>query len=70
MAIPDHYDVWGRGRYEGAVTISVIIHGFSDSGGHVPGVDPIIAAMTGRIRTRIDPDTNVAYYLGIREKPV
>jgi hypothetical protein len=29
-----------------------------------------MAAMPGRIRTRIDPDANVAYYLGIREKPV
>jgi hypothetical protein len=70
ISIPDHYDAWGRGRYEGAVTIGVIIHGFSDSGGHRPGVDPIMAAMPGRIRTRIDPDANVAYYLGIREKPV
>ena len=70
ISIPDHYDAWGRGRYEGAVTIGVIIHGFSDSGGHGPGVDPIMAAMPGRIRTRIDPDANVAYYLGIREKPV
>jgi hypothetical protein len=51
------------------VTIGVIIHGLSESGEHGPGVDPIMAVMPGRIRTRIDPHANVAYYLGIREKP-
>ena len=69
IAIPDHYDAWGRGRYEGAMTIGVIVHGFSSSGGHGPGVNPIMAALPGRIRTRLDPHANVAYYLGIREKP-
>lgn len=69
IAIPDHYDAWGRGRYEGAVTIGVIIHGFSSSGGHGPGVNPIMAALPGRLMTKMDPDANIAYYLGIRERP-
>lgn len=69
VAITDHYDFWGRGRYKGAVTIGVVIHGFSDSAGHGPGMNPILSSLPGRIKTRIDPDANTAYYLGIRKKP-
>lgn len=69
VAIRDHYDVHGRGRYPGAVTIGVIVHGFSNLSGHGPGVDPILSALPGKIRLRIDPNANIAYYLGIRAKP-
>ena len=69
IAITDHYDAWGRGRYVGAVTIGVIIHGFSSGGGHGPGVNPIMAAMPDRIETIMDPAANIAYILGLREKP-
>lgn len=69
VAIENHYDYYGRGRYEGAVTIGVVIHGWSDYAGHGPGVNPVLSALPGKINTRIDPDANTAYYLGIREKP-
>ncbi len=69
VAIRDHYDFYGRGRYRGAVTIGVVIHGFSNMAGHGPGLDPMLSALPGRMRTRIDPDANTAYYLGIRPKP-
>ena len=69
VAIQDHYDYYGRGRYEGAMTIGVVIHGWSDISGHGPGLDPIISALPGRVDIRIDPDANIAYYLGIKEKP-
>jgi len=69
VAIRDHYDFYGRGRYEGAVTIGVVIHGFSDMSGHGPGLNPILSALPGKIKVRIDPDANTAYYLGIRAKP-
>jgi hypothetical protein len=69
VAIRDHYDVYGRGRYKGAVTIGVIVHGFSNLAGHGPGVDPIMSALPGKIRIRIDPNANTAYYLGIRPRP-
>ena len=69
VAIRDHYDYWGRGRYKGAVTIGVVIHGFSDSSGHGPGVNPVLSAMPGKIKTKIDPNANTAYYLGIKPKP-
>jgi hypothetical protein len=65
VAIRDHYDFWGRGRYEGAVTIGVCIHGFSDSAGHGPGLNPVLSALPGKIKTVIDPHANTAYYLGI-----
>jgi hypothetical protein len=70
VAIQDHYDCYGRGRYEGAITIGVVIHGWSDIAGHGPGLDPILSALPGRIKVKIDPDANTAYYLGIKEKPV
>lgn len=69
VAIRDHYDFYGRGRYKGAVTIGVVIHGFSDMAGHGPGLNPILSALPGKIKTRIDPNANTAYYLGIRAKP-
>jgi hypothetical protein len=69
VAIRDHYDYWGRGRYEGAVTIGVVIHGFSNMAGHGPGINPIMSALPGRIKTKIDPNANTAYFLGIRPKP-
>lgn len=66
VAIRDHYDYYGRGRYEGAITIGVVIHGFSDYSGHGPGVNPILSALPGRIKTRIDPQANMARILGIK----
>jgi len=69
IAIRDHYDYYGRGRYEGAVTIGVCIHGWSDLAGHGPGLNPVLSALPGKIKTRINPHANIAYYLGIKEKP-
>jgi hypothetical protein len=69
VAIKGHYDVYAPGRYEGAVTIGVVIHGFSDLAGHGPGLNPILSALPGKIKTRIDPNANTAYYLGIRPVP-
>lgn len=69
VAIRDHYDFYGNGRYEGAVTIGVCIHGWSDDAGHGPGLNPILSALPGKIKTRLDPHANTAYYLGIKSKP-
>jgi len=57
VAIRDHYDFYGRGRYEGAVTIGVCIHGFSKSAGHGPGLNPVLSALPGTIKTVIDIQT-------------
>lgn len=69
VAIRDHYDFYGDGRYEDAVTIGVCIHGFSESAGHGPGLNPVLSALPGRIKNEIDPHANIAYYLGILTKP-
>ena len=69
VAILDAYDVYGPGRYEGAVTIGTVIHGFSNFAGHGPGINVVLSALPGKIKTRIDPNANIAYYLGIKEKP-
>ncbi len=69
VAIRDAHDAYAPGRYAGAVTIGTVIHGFSDMAGHGPGVNPILSAMPGRIKTKIDPNANTAYYLGIRARP-
>lgn len=69
VAIRDHSDVYSPGRHVGAVTIGTVIHGFSEMAGHGPGVNPIISAMPGRIKVKIDPNANIAYYLGLRPRP-
>jgi len=69
VAIRDHLDVYSPGRHVGAVTIGTVIHGFSDMAGHGPGVNPILSAGPGRIKVKIDPNANIAYYLGIKKRP-
>jgi hypothetical protein len=69
VAIRDHYDFYGNGRYAGAVTIGVCIHGWSQDAGHGPGLNPILSALPGKIKTKLDPYANTAYYLGIKSKP-
>ncbi len=69
VAIRDHYDYYGTGRYEGAVTIGVCIHGWSDYAGHGPGLNPVISALPGKIKIKIDANSNVVYALGIKTKP-
>jgi len=69
VALKDQLNWWGRGYYKGAITIGIIIHGWSYHAGHGPGVTTIMSARPGKIVTKIDPDANIAYYLGTREKP-
>jgi hypothetical protein len=69
VAIRDHYDYYGRGRYKGAITIGVVIHGWSDLAGHGPGVNPILSALPGKVKTKLDTNANIAYYLGIKPRP-
>lgn len=69
VVLKDQLNWWGRGYYKGAVTIGVIIHGWSYSAGHGPGVTTLLSSKSGKIVPKIDPDANIAYYLGIRDKP-
>jgi len=29
----------------------------------------VISALPGRIKTKLDPNANIAYYLGLRKRP-
>lgn len=69
VALRDQLCIYGRGYYKGATTIGVIVHGASDFAGHGPGVNPILSANEGRIKTRSDPNANIAYYLGLKKPP-
>jgi len=69
VALKDQLNMWGRGYYKDAVTIGIVIHGWSNIAGHGPGVTTILSAMSGKISTVKDPNANIAYYLGIRERP-
>lgn len=66
VCLRDQLNWWGRGYYKGAVTIGVVIHGWSYSAGHGPGVTTILSSMDDTIVPKIDPDANIANYLGIR----
>lgn len=66
VALRDQLNLWGRGYYKGAVSIGVVVHGWSHSMGHGPGVSTIIGAMPGRVETRVDPDANLVNLLGLR----
>jgi hypothetical protein len=69
VAVENQDHSWGRGFYEGAVTIGLIIHGDSAWTGHGPGVLDLMSSRSGGIVTREDPDANIAWRLGIRERP-
>ena len=67
VLLQDQLCMNGRGYYKGSMTIGTIIHGWSDSAGHGPGVNPLLSTIGGRIRTVIDPRANTARYLGLRD---
>lgn len=69
VCLRDQLNWWGRGYYEGAVTIGVVIHGWSYTAGHGPGVTTMLCSKDDTIVPEIDPDANIAYYLGVKEKP-
>jgi hypothetical protein len=67
VLLEDQLCLNGRGYYKGAMTIGTIIHGWSDSAGHGPGVDPLLSTKDDRIRVVIDPRANTARYLDLRD---
>jgi hypothetical protein len=69
VALRDQLCTNGRGYYKGALTIGVIVHGASDYAGHGPGVNPILTTSSGRITTKLEPNANIAYYLGLKKVP-
>ncbi len=56
---------YGKGYYKGAITIGVITSGACDVAGHGPGVLALASSKKGKIKPRLDPDANIAKYLGL-----
>ncbi|MFP3951727.1 MAG: DUF4438 domain-containing protein [Candidatus Bathyarchaeia archaeon] len=70
VALRDQLCINGRGYYKGAVTIGVIVHGASDYAGHGPGVNPVLSTKQELLGTTFEEHANIAYYLGLRDRPV
>ena len=69
VAVRDQDHTWGRGFYQGAVTIGLIIHGDSAWTGHGPGVLDLLTSRGPAIVLMPDPDANISWRMGIRDRP-
>jgi hypothetical protein len=67
VVIPNADHRYGRGYREGAVTITLCIHGDSVMNGHGPGMLTLMTCPEPHIEWVIDPNANIANYLNIRE---
>lgn len=65
VACRDALMSYGKGFYRGAVTVGIVTTGESHVAGQGPGVMAIAASKGGKIKPRIDPEANVAKYLGL-----
>ena len=66
VAIINADHTYGRTYKEGAVSIGVICHSRSSVAGHGPGVTTLFTSRTGMIEPMLDPETNIARILGLR----
>lgn len=64
VAVTDTDHSWGRGYRKGAVMIGLINHADSPQIGHGPGCMTLLSCADGRLQPFLDPDANVANYLG------
>jgi len=67
VAVRNQDHTWGRGYYEDAITIGLIIHGDSAWTGHGPGVLDLMSSRQPAIVTTVDPQANIAWRLGLRD---
>lgn len=66
VAITDSDTRRGPSQRGGRVTIGVIVHGDSTVSGHGPGVTPLLTGPSELLRTRHDPQANLAEVMGVR----
>lgn len=66
VAMRDIRMSYGKGYYKGAITIGVIAFGASEQAGQGSGVFAIAVSKEGKIRPMIDPEANIAKYLGLK----
>jgi hypothetical protein len=69
VLLKDVQSDYGRGQYKGGVTIGVVCCGPSDIAGKGIGATNIMSTRSGRITGTIDPEANIANYLGLLKKP-
>lgn len=65
VALRDQLNDYGRGYYKGAVSVGVVIHGWSHHPGHGPGVTTLISARPGRVNTTLNPEANIINALNL-----
>ncbi|MCW4049458.1 MAG: DUF4438 domain-containing protein [Candidatus Bathyarchaeota archaeon] len=65
VCLKDILTAWGRGYYEGACTVGVVSCGASNKMGQGIGVTTIMTSEHGEIKPVIDPEANIAKYLGL-----
>lgn len=65
VALEDTDNSYGRCYKSGATTIGVVVHSDCLLAGHGPGVATILTTVEPVIVPRIDPEANIARYLGI-----
>jgi hypothetical protein len=65
VALQHHDHSYGRGYYEDAVTIGLIVHGDSRNPGHGPGIATLLTSRSPVIQPRIDPQGNITRFLDL-----
>jgi len=65
VLLKDVQSDYGRGQYKGGATIGIVCCGPSDISGKGIGATNIISTRSGKISGRIDPQANIAQYLGL-----
>ncbi len=65
VAIRDADCRFGRSIKSGAITIGVVVHASCVVSGHGPGVTAIMTTSKKIVVPKVDPDANIANYLGI-----
>lgn len=66
VLLRDCDNTYGRGYLSGSVSIGVIIHSDCIKMGHGPGVTTILTCKTPKIRSIIDDNANIAFYMGVK----
>jgi hypothetical protein len=66
VCLRDQLNWWGRGYFEGAVTIGIVVHGWSSNQGHGPGVTSVLSSADDTLVPVIDSSANISRYLGIQ----
>ncbi|MHB8139940.1 MAG: DUF4438 domain-containing protein [Vulcanimicrobiaceae bacterium] len=66
VAIVDADHSFGRIYRTGAISVGVVVHGWSFLAGHGPGVTTLLTSAQGEIDVEVDPSANLASLLGLR----